>query len=49
MLDKDSNKIMFKCGLDYQMNILHIAYNDQHFESIEYICDVKNTHYNLRF
>jgi hypothetical protein len=30
-----------KCALDYQMDTLHIAYNNQHFEPIKYICDVK--------
>ncbi len=34
---------MCKCGLDYQMDTLHIAYSNQHFETIEYTCDVKNT------
>jgi hypothetical protein len=31
-----------KCGLDYQMDTLHIAYSNQYFEPIEYTCDVKN-------
>ncbi len=38
--NKDLIKIMFKCGLNYQMNILHIAYNNQQFEPIKYTCDV---------
>jgi hypothetical protein len=33
---------MHKCGLDYQTNTLHITYSNQHFEPIEYTCDVKN-------
>jgi hypothetical protein len=36
----DSNIIMCKCGLDYQTNTFHIAYSNQHFEPIEYTCDV---------
>jgi hypothetical protein len=31
-----------KCGLDYKMDTLHIAYNNQHFEPIEYKCDIIN-------
>ncbi len=38
---------MCKCGLDYQTNILYIDYSNQHFEPIEYTCDVRNT--QLRF
>jgi hypothetical protein len=32
---------MFRFGIDYQMDLLIIAYNNQHFEPNEYICDVK--------
>ncbi len=45
--NKDSNRIMFKCGLDYQIDLLHIAYSNQHFEPIEYTCDVKNTQFQF--
>jgi len=31
---------MFRCGIRYQTNLLHIDYNNQHFEPIEYTCDV---------
>jgi hypothetical protein len=34
---------MPKCGLNYQMDTLHIAYSIQHFDPIEYTCDVINT------
>jgi hypothetical protein len=40
---------MFKCGLYYQTNTLHIAYSNQQFEPTKYTCDVKNIHCNLRF
>jgi hypothetical protein len=39
----DSNRIMCKCGLDYQMDTLHIACSNQHFEPIESTCDIRNT------
>jgi hypothetical protein len=32
---------MFRCGIGYQTNPLHIDYNNQHFEPIEYTCDVR--------
>jgi hypothetical protein len=38
---------MCKCGLDYQIDPLHIAYNNQHFEPIEYTCDVRNTQFQF--
>ncbi len=38
--NKDSNRTMCKCGLDYKMDTLHIVYNNQHFEPIEYTCDI---------
>jgi hypothetical protein len=34
---------MCKCGLDCQMDTLHIACSNQHFEPIEYTCDIRNT------
>jgi hypothetical protein len=37
-----------KCGLNYQIDPLHIAYSNQHFEPIEYVCDVKNTQNHLK-
>jgi hypothetical protein len=33
---------MCMCGLDYQTDTLHIAYSNQHFEPIEYTCDIRN-------
>jgi len=39
--------MMCKCGLDYQIDPLHIAYNKQHFEPIEYAYDVKNTQFQF--
>jgi hypothetical protein len=33
---------MCKCGLDYQTDTLYIACNNQHFELIEYKCDIRN-------
>jgi len=33
---------MRKCGLNYQMDTLHIAYSNQYFDSNEYTCDVIN-------
>jgi hypothetical protein len=33
---------MFRFGIDYQMDLLIIVYNNQHFEPNEYICDVKS-------
>jgi hypothetical protein len=41
--NKDSNRIMCKCGLDYQMDTSRIACSNQHFEPIEYTCDIRNT------
>ncbi len=29
--------IMFQCGIDFQSISLHIAYNFQHFEPIQYV------------
>jgi inhibitor of KinA sporulation pathway (predicted exonuclease) len=34
---------MCKCGLNYQMDTLQGAYSNQHFDPIEYTCDVMNT------
>ncbi len=31
-----SKCIMFQCGVDFQSIPLHITYNSQHFESIDY-------------
>jgi hypothetical protein len=31
---------MFTCGMDFHYVSLHIIYNSQHFESIEYVNDV---------
>jgi hypothetical protein len=31
---------MVTCGLDFHYVSLHIIYNSQHFESIEYVNDV---------
>jgi hypothetical protein len=36
-----------KCGLDYQIDLSHITYNNQHFEPIEYACDVRNTQFQF--
>jgi hypothetical protein len=33
---------MCKCGLNFQINLLHTIYNNQHFEPIEYTYDVRN-------
>jgi hypothetical protein len=33
---------MFRFKTDYQMDLLNIACNNQHFEPIEYTCDVRN-------
>ncbi len=45
--NKDSNKIMCKCGLYYQIDPLHIDYSNQHFEPIEYACDIKNIQFQF--
>jgi hypothetical protein len=45
--NKNSNRIMCKCGLNYQIDILHIVYSNQHFEPIEYTFDVKNTQFQF--
>jgi len=39
---------MFRFGIDYQMDLLNIAYNNQHFEPIEYICDVKSFQFEIK-
>ncbi len=39
---------MGKCGLNYQMDTLHIAYSVKHFEPIEYTCDVRILNCNLK-
>ncbi len=28
---------MFRCGMDFQSTLLHIVYNFQHFEPIQYV------------
>jgi hypothetical protein len=38
---------MFRFGIDYEMDLLNIAYNNQHFELIEYTCDVRS--YQFQF
>ncbi len=35
--NKISKRIMFQCGMDFQSIPLHIVYNSQHFEPIEYV------------
>ncbi len=35
--NKISKCIMFQCGMDFQSIPLHIAYNFQHFEPIQYV------------
>jgi uncharacterized FlaG/YvyC family protein len=36
-----------KCGLDYQIDPLHIDYSNQHFELIECACDVRNIQFQF--
>jgi len=38
---------MCKCGLEYQIDLLQIAYSNQPFEPIKYRCDVKNTQFQF--
>ncbi len=45
--NKYSNRMMCKCGLNYQIDLLHIAYSNQHFEPIESTCDVKNIQFQF--
>jgi hypothetical protein len=35
--NKVSKCIMFRCGMDFQSILLHITYNSQHFEPIQYV------------
>ncbi len=38
---------MFRFGIDYQMELLNIAYNNQHFEPFEYTCDVRSCQFQF--
>jgi hypothetical protein len=38
---------MFRFGIYYQMDLLNIFYNNQHFEPIEYICDAKSSQFQF--
>jgi hypothetical protein len=40
--NKTSKHIMFQCGMDFQSIPLHVIYNSQHFEPIEYVNGVHN-------
>jgi hypothetical protein len=46
--NKDSNRIMCKCGLDYQIDLLHIPYSNQPFEPIDIHVMLKTLNFNLR-